>query len=510
MRDRVQVIKETLQFQDLTPEEKEKRGILGRLYGPCASITIPTRNGRTYNEKLWNYQFSNNEILKEMFENGGVPMELDHPQDREETQSDKIAAMMPELPKKDKDGHLITYVDLIDTPMGRIAYQLAKYGFKLGISSRGTGDLVTDEDGNESVDPETYDLTTFDLVLVPAVKDARLTMCESMEMNNGGEFKKALCECLDKASKEDRVSLTEAINNLGINISNDDNINTSKQLNENLEGANNDGSDEIIKSLQEALKDKTKLEEEVKSLQEKLAVSNAKVDEVNEELSNYKSTTTRLSTIAQGSKELSEKVSSLEEELDKKNKLIESLKSRNTKLVESRKEKDDTSKSLNETLAKKDTKIRELRESVSTYQKQVKELNEKLLQESEISNKKLDEMVKKVNKSNQLVESYKELANDIVEKYIETKATMLGVSKNEIKNKLSESYTLDDIDQVCEDLQSYALNISKLPFNFGNKVKVRVTESKKETLRGHTLKEKEMGEDDVDDSLIKMAGLEKK
>lgn len=47
-----QFIKEALQFQELTPEEKERRGILGRLYGPCASISIPTRNGRKYNEKL--------------------------------------------------------------------------------------------------------------------------------------------------------------------------------------------------------------------------------------------------------------------------------------------------------------------------------------------------------------------------------------------------------------------------------------------------------------------------
>lgn len=39
-------------FQDLTEEEKERRGILGRLYGPCASISIPTRNGRFYSESL--------------------------------------------------------------------------------------------------------------------------------------------------------------------------------------------------------------------------------------------------------------------------------------------------------------------------------------------------------------------------------------------------------------------------------------------------------------------------
>ena len=43
---------ETFKFKDLSPEEKEKRGILGRLYGPCASISIPTRNGRLYSESL--------------------------------------------------------------------------------------------------------------------------------------------------------------------------------------------------------------------------------------------------------------------------------------------------------------------------------------------------------------------------------------------------------------------------------------------------------------------------
>lgn len=39
-------------LEELTPEEKKKRGILGRLAGPCASIQIPTRNGRFYCEDL--------------------------------------------------------------------------------------------------------------------------------------------------------------------------------------------------------------------------------------------------------------------------------------------------------------------------------------------------------------------------------------------------------------------------------------------------------------------------
>lgn len=215
-------IREMLDFQELSEEEKRARGILGRLYGPCASIVDATRNGRRYNDELWEKVFSkDNEIVREMFENGGIPMELDHPVDREETCSEKIAAMMPEPPKRDKDGHLICYIDIIDTPCGKIAYALAKYGFKLGISSRGTGDLYQDENGDEVVDPDTYQFTTFDLVLLPAVKDARLSVCESLNpknINPNKALKKALQEEYNNSSKEDQRIMDNTMKDLKIDI----------------------------------------------------------------------------------------------------------------------------------------------------------------------------------------------------------------------------------------------------------------------------------------------------
>ena len=79
-----------LKFKELSPEEKEQRGILGRLYGPIASIVKATRNGRRYTESLWEKVFKN-PITQEMFQNGGIPGELDHPIDREETDSSRIA-----------------------------------------------------------------------------------------------------------------------------------------------------------------------------------------------------------------------------------------------------------------------------------------------------------------------------------------------------------------------------------------------------------------------------------
>ena len=107
----------------------------------------------------------------------------------------------------------MAYFDILDTPNGRIAYQLAKYGFQLGVSSRGSGDVYEDYDGNESVDPETYTFNCFDLVLCPSVKTARLTLQESLKKNG---FKESIQSTLDKASEEDKKIMLESLQKLKI------------------------------------------------------------------------------------------------------------------------------------------------------------------------------------------------------------------------------------------------------------------------------------------------------
>ena len=46
-----------MEYQKLSPEEMQKRGILGRLIGTIADFTNPTRNGRLYSEELWDKAF---------------------------------------------------------------------------------------------------------------------------------------------------------------------------------------------------------------------------------------------------------------------------------------------------------------------------------------------------------------------------------------------------------------------------------------------------------------------
>ena len=63
--------KSEMQYQRLTEEEKQKRGILGRLVGIIADFKNSTRNGRRYTEELWDKTF-NDPIVKEKLERGRV------------------------------------------------------------------------------------------------------------------------------------------------------------------------------------------------------------------------------------------------------------------------------------------------------------------------------------------------------------------------------------------------------------------------------------------------------
>jgi hypothetical protein len=182
--------------------------------------------------------------------------------------------MMPEAPKKDRDGHLVARFDIIDTPMGKIASALARYGFKFGISSRGTGDTYTDNDGNESVDPDTYDFQAFDLVLLPACEDARLKLAESFNRNEKS-LKKALTEALESANDDDRKIMEDALTKLDIDYSTEQEE-TPVSVDNIEEGPTANAADDIgveaIKELQEALKKQGQLEARIRELQEKLSV----------------------------------------------------------------------------------------------------------------------------------------------------------------------------------------------------------------------------------------------
>ena len=204
-------ILEALRMQPLSQEEMTARHILGRLYGPIATCVESTRNGRLYNKPLWERALED-EIFLEKVATKALFLELGHPADREETDMKQACACIPEVPKIVGDD-LYAYVDILDTPNGRLLKTLVDYGFVPGISSRGSGDVMD----NNQVDPETFFLETWDIVQLPAVKKARLNICESLDSDDI-KLKKALIESYKAAKDEDKDTMKKALENLNIDI----------------------------------------------------------------------------------------------------------------------------------------------------------------------------------------------------------------------------------------------------------------------------------------------------
>lgn len=505
--------REELQFNDSQKTDKNGQVILGTLEGCCADIVAPTRNGRKYSEQLWEKVF-NSPIVKELFNCGGILGELDHPQDRTELDTSKVAICMPEPPTK-KDGKLWGKWHILDTPNGRIAATLAKYGYKLGISSRGSGDLITDYDGQEAVDPDTYEFTCFDLVIIPAVEAARLSFHEGLERKK--TLSQALSESLNNASADDRKIMEESLEHLGINLN--ETLNQQEEVLDDIdvevvEDEEVDNNESIIEQLQESLAKISQLENSIIELQEKLSVCYAKETSMEDEISKYKKSISRMAIANKRNALVSEKLEKANKSLqnsEEKTKVLSeqltSAKELNTNLV-------DDKKSLKESLMKKNSEISRLGKQIDSLQENLKtsDLENKSLQKTidslkEEMKKNKSDYASKLDKSNLVVEKYKKIASGAVDRYIKSQALRIGVSSNEIKNRLPESYNFKDIDDVCEDLQEYKVTMSKLPFATSRSLKENVSLRVNQTSTKVPEPANRNFDDDIDEQLKLLAGI---
>ena len=500
---------EELQYDSSVKTSDMGNPILGRLRGPCADIVDATRNNRKYSDELWEKVF-NNPIVQEYFDNGGIPGELGHPADRQEIDMEKICWMMPHPPVKTSDGKLFGEWDILNTPNGRILKTLCDYGYTMGVSSRGSGETYMEMDGSESVDPDQYEFSCFDAVLLPSVKAARLEYVTE-SVNGNPSLKQALNEELNKANEDERKLMKETLNNLSIQLEEENNssvVNHTEVVNEDVAVENNEAS--LVEQLQTSLRTNKEREQDIIELQEKLSVSYAKEAEMNEKIAYYKKAMLRLSQDSKKLPALQEKlntadtkVKSLDEQLKKSSEEI-------SKLDTYRRKTSANIRSLKESITTKDSEIAQLKEqlqkSTETSRNDITKLTEQLESVRKDLTMKKTEYAKKLSASNKLVEKYQKIATGAVDRYIDSQALRLGVSRNEIVNRLSEKYTFEEIDTICEDLQDSRLNLSRLPFQSmrlnESKLKARITPQSQPNLPGL-----ENVDDEVDASLLALAGL---
>lgn len=195
-------------------EQGTNKGILGKLAGVFADYTRGTRNSdRLYPEKLWDERVFGSEDVQEALETKTLFGELDHPEgDRCETLAQNAAISITKLEKRPDEGVIYGEADILDTPTGRIVKALADSGAQLGISSRGMGEEIM-EDGQNIIDPDTYDFITFDVVVTPANTKARVSLVESKRINKLTEsLKKEIKDCETENQLDQVKNVVETIN----------------------------------------------------------------------------------------------------------------------------------------------------------------------------------------------------------------------------------------------------------------------------------------------------------
>ena len=373
---------EELVLDDSIKVNKKGEAILGVLEGPCADVINPTRNDRQYDEELWENVFKD-PIVNEYFECGGLLGELDHPTDRTETDTSKVAICMPEKPKRGKDGKLYARFDILDTPNGRIAYTLAKYGYKLGVSSRGNGDVYEAFDGKEHVDSNTYELKAFDLVLLPAVKAARLALKESV---GNKTFKQAIRDSLESATKDEKRIMVESLKNLKIDYKMEQakkSVKSDNKVTESVvpqtEKVAEDNVMILVEELQREILKNKELTESYQAVQEQLSVCYAKEAKYQEEIEMLKAN--QISTDKDKVTALESEISSLTERLHETTEQLNATSKRYAKLSEAVRKEKAEKKAINESLeSEKDHKIQKLTEKL-TLERRESEKTQKSLTE---------------------------------------------------------------------------------------------------------------------------------
>ena len=150
------------------------------------------------------------ESVKSRLQKGETVMgELDHPEELQ-INLDRVSHIIQDMHCDDSNG--LGKLKIIDTPMGNIARALLTAGAKLGVSSRGSGNV------NESGRVSDFDIVTVDIVAQPSAPDAYpKSIYESLFNMRGGAqmFDTAKALTHDKSAEKHLMNeITKFINDL--------------------------------------------------------------------------------------------------------------------------------------------------------------------------------------------------------------------------------------------------------------------------------------------------------
>ena len=161
---------------------------------------IENQNGRIYPKNEIARAVEN---IRARLEKGESVMgELDHPEELQ-INLDRVSHIIVDMQTNGADG--VGKLKILDTPMGNIAKTLLQSGVKLGVSSRGSGNV------GDSGHVSDFDIVTVDIVAQPSAPDAfPKSIYESLYNTKGGEIVYRTAEAV-KYDQGAQVHLAEAM-----------------------------------------------------------------------------------------------------------------------------------------------------------------------------------------------------------------------------------------------------------------------------------------------------------
>ena len=458
---------DNLNIVNLVDDQKSKKykGVIGTLKGIFADMNHPTRNGRQYTKACWE-QALNSDDVKEKLETRTMFGELDHPAERLETLQERAAIITTKLEMNDKDGVIMGEADILDTPFGRILKTFIDAGVKVGISSRGAGEETTSPSGVNQIIPETFYLETFDIVSMPAVKSARLSLVESKNRNiiteafareiNTAKSNKEVDALLNyaKSINTSNIAKLEEVANNVKNSFGENNI-----LPEEDEGDNIDVSSDVISQLEEELNVSNTKYKSLEGLCEKM-----KKHSVNtvKELNEAKIVNEQLT------KQLEDYIRNNDNNIT----MLESYKTSNKilkkKLNESNNKIDSLTKEINKKISEaKLMKVKlertNINESKMSQEKMLslKEENKSLLEQVEKAKSIIAEKILKLENANKKLKEF-QISNNKIKLENKNLTEELEKSKNEGELEAKENEdSINSLNKQLEEAKQQVENLKK-------------------------------------------------
>lgn len=158
---------------------------------------VQNRNNRVYPRS--EIQKAVTSLQESIQMNNGVMGELDHPQSIS-LNLDRVSHLITEIHMVGNDA--VGKARILNTPMGNIAREIIKSGFRVGVSTRGTGNVSAGI-------VEGYNCVTVDIVATPSAQGAvPSSIYESLDSKQGRKVE-TLAEALQHDAEAQRFFSAE-------------------------------------------------------------------------------------------------------------------------------------------------------------------------------------------------------------------------------------------------------------------------------------------------------------